>query len=289
MWKPERLTRQEIELRADRLLSRPLIARVGKRRLLEIGLRFSDLYEQIIWPQYRVIIRENVDLSGYCDGGGALGVYHPASNVVEIDRSLAEDAGDPRRTFTLYHEVVGHAVLQGEWLRAQLRAAKGSHTFVETDETIDPRNRETFEWQANTMAGLTAAPQWLVDAQLILRLEPHGRPLTYCGPGCYYLGSRASTRRFEVISFEDYTKALAAIIHPWFGGLSKEALGYRIQRSCLVRDATLKEPFLYRVRSPQHENRRVTLDQQRRQRVGLTRTDGSRKSARRCGIEFSYR
>jgi hypothetical protein len=106
---------------------------------------------------------------------------------------------------------------------------------------LSVRNHEVLEWQANTMAGLCAAPMWLVKRQICLRLQPRGT-LRYIGPRRYWLRGLP----FEVSSFEDYCRCIATIIKPWFGGLSAQSLGYRVQRSRLVYDATVRRAVLLR-------------------------------------------
>ena len=161
------------------------------------------------------------------DGRSLLGLYDIQTRVAHIDFALRADAGDPRRVFTLYHEVAGHGVLQGEWLRSQLG---GPCVLEESDATIDFRNRQVLEWQANAMAGFTAAPKWLLERQIVKRLELR-RPIEFVEPKRYYIGSRTTARPFFVESYLDLCRAVATMVQPWFGGLSVEALSYRV-RSC---------------------------------------------------------
>jgi len=229
MWLPEKLQRDEIERRAERLVIDPLIHIVGMDYLKKRGLQFEELYTRVIKPRYGIKIIEGADLSRMCDGRGAWGSYDPVSNVVLMDGKLCDALGDPRRTFTLFHEVCGHGVLQGHWLRAQSRFPDRRTPLVDDGVSMDIHNRDALEWQANTMAGLCAAPLWLVNYRIVLGLRLN-RSLRYIGPRRYWLGGRA----FEIVSFEDYCRSIATLIKPYFGGLSAQALGYRVQRSKLV-------------------------------------------------------
>jgi hypothetical protein len=241
MWVPENLTRSQIERRSREWVIDPLIWQVGQNHLIRNGLKFDELYERVIKPRFKVALEEGVDLSSI----SALGVYEPWSNLVRIDSKLAACLGDSRRVFTLYHEVCGHAVLQGRWLRAQLVMCKGQTPLVDDASTLDIRAKVLLERQANMMAGLCAAPMWLVNAQIIYRLEPSGL-LRYRGPGRYCFGRRGAKRWFEVTSATDYCRGLAAMIAPWFHGLSVEALGYRVQRSELVAGVRVRTAALRR-------------------------------------------
>lgn len=226
----------QIEARANRLLIRPLVAQVGRSYLVRSGLQFELLYERVIRPEYGIRLVENADLSSLCDRKGALGAYCPDLNEAQIDRSMSPDSGDRRRAFTLYHEVCGHGVLQGDWLRAQASGQEESG-LVESDETLDPRTLITLERQANAMAAYSAAPMWLVEMRLVYRLR-QTQIFVYRGPGAYYLGAPGRLERYEVASFEDYARNLAVLIKHWLGGLSAQALGYRVQRSSIVANAT---------------------------------------------------
>jgi hypothetical protein len=231
---PESLSFKQIEDRSHRLLINPLIEQVGRNYLIEHGLGFGELYRRVIRPRYGIEIVERVDLQSLCGGYGALGAYCPDENEVLMDVRMSPEAGDPRRTFTLYHEACGHGVLQGDRLRRV-----GSESVVDDDLSLDAANYNALEWQANTMAAVTAAPSWLVDYQLIYRLQLRGRPLVYQGPGEYHLGPRDGVFRFNVVSFADYARAAATLIAPWFHGLSITALGFRVERSAVVSDGTL--------------------------------------------------
>lgn len=205
--------------------------------LIRNGLRFRELYERVIWPRYRITIQEDVDLRLACDGNGALGMYIPTDKVALISGSMSERLCDPRRTFTLYHEVCGHGVLQGRLLSIQATGVSASSALVETAETLNPWNRTMLEWQANTMAGMTAAPMWLVNAQIIEQLKPN-RPLRYLGPKRYWLGPPGDVRPYEVSSFNHFCRHVASRISHMFDGLSIEALSYRVERSRIVTDCT---------------------------------------------------
>lgn len=233
MWTPVPLSNREIEGLANRLFGM-LIQQVGQSYLLRFGLRFSDFYERVVLPTYGIVLHERCRLGSH---GSTLGQYWISENAAKIDETLAAERNDPRRTFTLYHEVFGHGVLQGNWLRLQRQFPNREEPLVDNQSTLDFRNREALERQANAMAGFSAAPMWLVDRQLCHRLQL-SKMLVYHGPGPYCLGSANNSRRFVVESFDDYCRCCARIIQPYFDGLSVEALGYRVRRSALVADRT---------------------------------------------------
>src|SRR5437016_4462903 len=111
------LRRQEIIERAGQLIEQYRRV-VGTTRIFHYGLHFDDVYEQVIYPEYQIGLDESQDLGTDAVGKKILGWFDPVQNKVFIDRSLKDDS---RRAFTLWHEVGGHGVLQGAWLRDQIR------------------------------------------------------------------------------------------------------------------------------------------------------------------------
>ena len=73
-----------------------------------LSMSFEAIYEQLIYPDYGIVLEDKYDLGYDNDGIKILGKYDSKENVAFIDRSVSEK--DPRRSFTCYHEVGGHAV-----------------------------------------------------------------------------------------------------------------------------------------------------------------------------------
>lgn len=223
----ERLSSNQIRARAHQMVIRPMLNAVGIDTLLKRGWLFEDVFETVIQPRFGIGLVEHCDLSSRY----ALGLYDPIENVAFIDGCLSDWMNDPRRVFTLYHEVCGHGVLQGEWLRQQLRCHQNAHS-----PCVEPYSQATqtvLERQANIFAAECAAPQPLVDRQLVLRLRPKF-PLRYVGSRTYHFGDSGQTRKRHVQDFRDYCRELATFIKPWFGGLSVQALGFQVERSTVV-------------------------------------------------------
>lgn len=76
------------------------------------AISFSSVYDNVVYPQYEIIVEEGCDLGVDDEGQKILGEYDPLSNIAYIDDAISEESNDPRRTFTLWHEVGGHGVLQ---------------------------------------------------------------------------------------------------------------------------------------------------------------------------------
>lgn len=203
-------------------------------RAARLGLRFESIYDNVIYPDYEVELEFGEDL-GYESGSGnkVLGKFLPHENVVFIDPILTPD--DPRRTFTLWHEVGGHAILQGAWLRSELRRI---HTELHTTEAdLSPTVESRLEWQANVFAGHAAAPTWLI-AYAMRTAFGLNRPYRYIGPQSYWFPFPKGDRSVHCRSLNEVCRRIAYCIQRWFGGLSVEALSYRIEESSCVVDET---------------------------------------------------
>ena len=133
------------------------------RDLALLGISFDRFYESVIYPDYGIVLEEECDLGFDAHGSKILGQFEPASNRVYIDASLSRSLQDPRRTFTLYHEVAGHGVLQGEWLRAEFGRVSQSGKLTTTEAMLDLKTVNVLERQANLFAAHVAAPRWLLN------------------------------------------------------------------------------------------------------------------------------
>lgn len=226
---------------ADRLYA-DYVRAVGETSLLSRGIRFREFYEEVVYPQFEVGIEEGYDLGVDDDGKKILATYEVRDNTVVVDRCIGPDAGDPRRIFTLHHEVVGHGVLQGDWLREQL-AAGHPHLVRTTAESLRMATIDRLEKQANAIAALTAAPEPVVVAAVAGVFRP-SKLFKFPGPCHYWLCPNGQAQRVWVDSAQELASRIGFFVRGRFDGLSAEALGYRILSIGFVRDQS--EPIVLR-------------------------------------------
>ncbi len=227
---------EEIVRQADAIISKYESA-VGRDSLMREGMRFRDLYESVVYPDYEIELVEGVDLGVDADGRKILGMYDVEANTAFIDACIGPNSSDPRRTFTLHHEVLGHGVLQGAWLRKRF-ADEGRAPFVVTTEhSLSPDTIRELERQANTFAARTSAPPWLLDVAVFECFRPT-KPFIYPGPTQYWLEAYGISRPFQVESLHDLCRCIALPVRRRFDGLSTESLAYRIAESSWVHDRT---------------------------------------------------
>lgn len=231
---PPRISRKQIINLAEGLV-RSYFTTVG-RKFQRLGVSFDAIYEEFIYPQYEIELIEDEYLGSGDDDDEMLGAYEPATNRVFVDARLREN-NDPRRVFTCWHEVGGHAILQGDWLRSQLNQKSRDRTVVTTASMFSPNVESVLERQANLYASHAAAPTWLVG-YAIHRCFGVTRPLRYIGPRKYSFALRSGTRTHAVDSFPEYCYWISRYIQRWFGKLSVEALSYRVADSTWVADLT---------------------------------------------------
>ncbi len=204
--------------------------------LLPLTISFDHVYENYIYPTYEIRLEEDCDLGCDTQGKKILGTYDLQTNTAYIDASLGPGSRDPRRVFTCWHEVGGHGVLQGDWLRRELAHFDDLRPIVTTDESIDRRTQCMLERQANLFAAHAAAPTWFVRHVIQKTYDP-ARPIRYLGPGRYCLSVNTCTVFKEVDDFKHLCWIVADYISSRFGGLSNEALGYRLAEMRFVVDA----------------------------------------------------
>jgi hypothetical protein len=215
---------------------------------LEVGvfaINFDAIYEQIIYPDYGIELRDDLNLGFDADGSKILGQFDPASNTAFIDASLTYN--DPRRTFVCWHEVGGHGILQGVWLRRQL--ARMRYSIVTTEESLSPQTIDVLERQANLFAAHAGAPTWYLNFVLCKEFALT-RPIRYIGQGEYCLDVRKHMKRYTVESLNELCRIIAYHIRYRFGGLSVEALSYRIQQLPWITDISRKPILLHRTAKP---------------------------------------
>lgn len=232
--KPPPFSRSEIVRRATKL-SLGYAECVGHNKAM-LGFNFDIIFKKFIYPTYGIELIEDRDLSTDEDGEKILGLFQPLSNRVFIDPCLRDD---PRRVFTCWHEVGGHAILQGDWLRQEMKRLGREKGVPTTAPMISPEVENTLEWQANLFAANAAAPLGFVDYQIQKTFDLI-RPLRYIGPGKYSFVLAKGTRNRSVEDYSQFCNCIAFYIRQWFGGLSVEALSYQVVLSKWVVDDTPK-------------------------------------------------
>ncbi|QDT78241.1 hypothetical protein Mal35_16730 [Gimesia maris] len=230
--KPPPFSRPEVIRRATELF-RGYADFVGNDTAM-LGINFDLIFKKYIYPVYEIDLIEDHDLGVDDDGEKILGYFQPQFNRVFIDPSLRED---PRRVFTCWHEVGGHAILQGDWLRQEMKRIGMVREIATTAPMMSPDVEDTLERQANLFAAHAAAPIGFVNYR-IKKAFDLTQPYRYTGPGRYCFSLSSGTRYREVADFEYLCNCIAYYIKHWFGGLSVEALSYRVAESKWVVDTT---------------------------------------------------
>jgi hypothetical protein len=215
-------------------------------------MSFELIYEDILYPEYEIDFEDDCDLGCDADGEPILGEYDPDKNHICIDRALRNMAelNGRKRIFTIWHEVA-HAILHRTWLRAEA-SRLGVKKLVETELSLEPDVESKIERQANLFAAHAAAPTWFLDYVLRETFGLRNRSLRYTAPGRYCLYVRGADLFYEVSSFGNFCALIAYHIRNRFGGLSVEALSYRVAQSRYVLDVFQRppEPFRFRRTAP---------------------------------------
>lgn len=246
MIKPPRYTRTYIEQVAHSLVIEYI--RLGRgAQLLKLGYSFEELFDSVIYPTYQIELIEDAPL-GFAPGGGEiLGAYDPEANRAFISPCLKND---PRRIFTCFHEVVGHGVLQGDWLREQSHILNlDAETIVTTEVSLLPSTVSALERQANFCAAATAAPRPLLWRFANRTFDCRGRPIRFGGREkrhCLHVHGK-DIWYDDVESAFDLAKITASKIKHLFWGLSNECLAYRLLEAGIVKDEAKKRVVLYRL------------------------------------------
>lgn len=238
---PRVSTRQIIQM-AENLIKDYVWATQPSLDLLTIN--FDHVYENYVYPKYEIVLNEQYDL-GYDEmGKKILGEFDYENNTVYIDKAL--NARNSRRAFTCWHEVGGHAILQGDWLRGEWARIRGLRHLTTTDDAIDGRTESLLEQQANRFAAHAAAPSWFLR-YVVRRVFDITRPVRYIGPTRYCLSVNRRTLYRQVYNVDELCRFMAEHIQWRFGGLSLESLGYRIAEDGYVIYLTRSAPRLRRV------------------------------------------
>lgn len=237
--RPEILKTSEIQERAEQL-TLAYAEQVGLE-VARLGINFQVVYEEVIYPDFGIELQEGLDL-GFDDSGKKLfGRFLPMENIVQIDRIISDDPKHPQRAFTYWHEVGGHGVLQGDWLRKQLKLHGGSSCIATTEDSLSFDVISALERQANVYAARAGAPNWLLY-HVVNETMDLSRPIRYIGPSKYTLQIQGRAETVNVKSFEHLCWIIGKQIQFRFGWLSAEALGYRIAETSMVKDFT-NSPF----------------------------------------------
>ena len=232
-----KFTNAEIIKRAEELTKR-WARHVGP----DIGLvltSFDAIYNEIIYPEYEIKLKENCDLGFDEEGVKILGEYDWMENVAYIDQAINEETSDPRRAFTLWHEVGGHGVLQGDWLRKEQSRVSGNHRLVTTELSIKNQTIDVLERQANLFAANAGVPLWLLEYRMRQVYRPT-RPFRFIGPSRYCLDVNGRCRYGDVSTFDDLCRFIAYYVKSSFGGMSSESIGYQVAKTYLVRDVSTR-------------------------------------------------
>lgn len=246
MIRPLPLTNRKIKTWANQLADRILHA--IDPDIARFGYNFDIAYEGFIYPEYGIIFEDGCDLGFDEKWVRILGAYDPYNYIARIDASLDISQRDPRRTFTCWHEVAGHGILQGDWLRSELARLKSSSHIVTTEATLSFETLNRLERQANLFAANLAVPDRLLY-KAIRETFAFSRPFRYVGPGEYEFDVFGARVVRHIEDFNDLCQRIASFIHRSFGGMSWESIGYRIAECGFAIDATKKTFELYRVAS----------------------------------------
>lgn len=245
--KPPPFSRQQIIQIAERLSKKYALSVDPELALL--GISFDAVYDHIIYPEYEIALVEDRDLGFDEHGVKIFGEFDLWTNTAYIDASLHPSTKDPRRTFTCWHEVGGHGVLQGQWLRQELRRVHGDARVITTEESLDLATTNALERQANLFAAHAGAPTWLLY-HVIKETYNLTRPIRYVGPRKYCLDVRNHRVYYDVEDLNHLCRIIASHIQFRFGWMSVEALSYRIEQLPLITDTTQQSFRLRRKANP---------------------------------------
>jgi len=218
---PEPMSKEEILKRAHSFWLE-VVSQFGMRYLLRRGVDFNEVYEAIIYPKFEICLDTTNDLGVDDFGDIILGRYIPKENTALVNKKLFEQR-DPRTVFTEWHEVAGHGVLQGEFLRQHLKNYDKLYTTEKSMKLID----NSFEWQANTFAANVAAPRIYVYCLFEQLFGTRGK-IPFRGACKYSLCF--NEHHWEVYANSPFELAwkIATRIKRFFWGLSAEVIAYQL-------------------------------------------------------------
>ena len=212
---------------------------VGVEYILRVGFDFNDAYDAIIYPRYEIELDENTYLDVDNNGDEILGQYLPKENVAIINKTLIDNK-DPRRVFTAIHEVVGHGVLHGDYLRKTGRDFPNLFSTEESMKLMD----NTFEEQANTMAANFISPLGLVLA-LFKKVFGTWDKIRFTGSGRYSLNVNGMDCSVWAESPRQLGQQVAKRLKHYFWGLSMESLTIQVMKVAIDSNGFSNKDFGY--------------------------------------------
>lgn len=229
------ISRKDI-IESAELISQKFAKIRGRHPAHLFTINFELIYEDCLYPEYEFDFDDDCDLGCDEDGEQIYGAFEPESNCICVDRSLNNPAEllGRKKTFTIWHEV-GHAILHRGWILSQARQ-RGIKRLTDTELSIEPDVESNLERQANLFAGRAGAPTWFLDYVLSETFSLRTRQLRYTGPGRYGFYVRGFDTQYSISSFAHFCAVAAYHVRDRFGGLSVEALSYRVAESRLVLD-----------------------------------------------------
>ena len=198
------------------------IREVGPEHVLNCGISFDEVFDAVIYPHYEITLVKDEDLGVDDFGDPILGRFLPKENTALVAKNLFESR-DYRQVFTEWHEVAGHGVLQGEFLR---KNASTNHRLFTTAKSMN-QIENAFEQQANTFAANVAAPLNYVRC-ILIKVFGMEQKIRYCGPCKYSLCYNNHNSSVYASSPSELAWKIAKKIQHYFWGLSAESLAYQV-------------------------------------------------------------
>lgn len=212
----------------------------GKTNSNLFTINYEHVYDTLLYSQYGISLEEGDNLSEG-DDEIVFGYYDIFTNTVALDAVVC-DLNNPlssKKAFTFWHEV-GHAFLHSEWLKSQI-ANYPNGRVITTESAISRETSDRLEKQANLFASHAAAPTWFLN-HVIETTFGLNHAICYRGPYKYQLYPWGVKKQFQINSHHELCRAIAYNIRHRFGGLSVEALTYRVAaESKWVKDACGQE------------------------------------------------
>ncbi len=225
------MSEQQIRHEAHQL-SLKFLAEVGPEHVLRRGMNFDELYDAVLYPEYEIEFVKEENLGVDDDGVRIMGEFLPKYNTALVDKKLF-DCNDPRRVFTECHEVIGHGVLHGPFLRDNARKYPKLYSTEDViglgSSGFSWKQMNTFEWQANVFAANVIAPPTYVWC-VLLKLFGLRSKIRFCGPRWYSLSFNEMNWPVYAASPFNLAWIIAKRIRHYFGGLSSECLAYQVLR-----------------------------------------------------------
>jgi hypothetical protein len=239
---PPAMSEQQIRWKAQSIFLE-YVREVGESYLFSHGIDFDEVYDAVIYPRYEIELVKTEDLGVDDDGTEILGEFLPRDNTALISKRLFDNI-DPRRVFTECHEVTGHGILHGQFLR---RNASKYPKLYTTEKVINKtgdiwKKFNTFEWQANTFAASFIAPAGYVLA-LYWKLFGAKKRVNYIGPGRYSFCYNGNTFYVNAASPYQLAWIIAKRMKHYFWGLSTESLSYKVLEAAIETNGFTNRDF----------------------------------------------